>query len=211
MDATHESRDERTTPPMNAGRSAFASTRHLRGLVVLIAMMLSLLGSPLVLGSDTGTSREHQIKAAFVYNFTKFIEWPAQSFPDANAPIIIGVLGETPFATELEQLVRDRKVNGHTILVKRIQSVAEAASTHLLFVSATEDAQLASLRAALESRPIVTVGESSSFAQSGGTITFILQDDKVRFEISTATAEQTGLRISAQLQKLAATVRRAAQ
>lgn len=177
---------------------------------MFVALVLSAIGCSLAHSSDAATSREYQLKAAFVYNFTKFIEWPPQSFSDANAPIVIGVLGETPLATELEQLIRDRKVNGHAILLKKIHSAADAASTHLLFVSTTEDAQFASWRADIETRAIVTVGESASFAQNGGTINFLLQDDKVRFEISTALVERTGLRISAQLQKLAASARKAA-
>jgi hypothetical protein len=183
------------------GRTPCGSVRRYRFLLALLLLQL-------VLGAHAQTSREDQIKAAFVYNFTKFIEWPSKSFADANAAIVIGVLGDSPMAAVLDDVVRDRKVNGRPIIVRPIQGAADAASTHLLFVSAAESARWAQLQAAIETRPVVTVGESPSFAQSGGTINFIVQGDKLHFVINMAAAERSGVKISAQLQKLAAAVQR---
>ena len=170
--------------------------------------LLALLLLQLALGADAQTPREDQIKAAFVYNFTKFIEWPSTSFADANAAIVIGVLGDSPMATVLDNVVRDRKVNGRPILVRTIQGPADAASIHVLFVSAAESSRWAQLQATIEPRPVVTVGESPWFAQSGGTINFIEQGDKLQFVINMVAAERSGVKISAQLQKLAAAVQR---
>lgn len=176
---------------------------------VLLALCgVLLLTSPIALGSDAAVSREDQLKAAFLYNFTKFIEWPAQSFSAANAPIVIGVLGHTPLEAELARLTRSRNINGRAILVKRVDTADEARATHLLFVSAEENAGFAAVQAALDNSPVVVVGESQGFAATGGTINFVLEEDKVRFEINISSAERAGLKISAQLQKLATHVRR---
>jgi hypothetical protein len=170
-----------------------------------------LIGLPVnAAGADVpaGPTREYEIKAAFLYNFTKFIEWPAHSFADAGAPIVIGVLGDSPCTEALERLVKDRKVNGRTIVVKRIASGEEAKATHVLFVGSAQEAQFAGLQPTIELLPILTVGESAGFPILGGAIEFVPQGDKVRFEINIDVAEHAGLKISAQLQKLATVVRR---
>jgi uncharacterized protein DUF4154 len=159
-------------------------------------------------GSAAAPGRECEIKAAFLYNFTKFVDWPAQTFANADAPLVIGVLGASPCVQALERLVRDRKVNGRTIVVRPIASAEEAKVTQLLFVGSAQETQFAGLKAAIESLPVLTVGESPRFATLGGAIDFVPQDDKIRFEININAAEHAGLKISAQLQKLAAVVHR---
>src|ERR1700732_494770 len=159
-------------------------------------------------GAAAAPAREYEIKAAFLYNFTKFVDWPAATFADAGAPIVIGVLGDSPCAQALERLVKDRKVNGRTIVVRRIASAEEAKVTQLLFVGSAQEAQFAALERALQSLPVLTVGESPGFASQGGAIDFVPQGDKIRFEININAAEHAGLKISAQLQKLAAVVHR---
>lgn len=153
--------------------------------------------------------REYQLKAAFLYNFTKFIDWPGASFSSPRDPIVIGVLGPAEFSVALERIVRDRQVNGRAILVKRVAAADGARAVHVLFVTAAEDALFEQIRAGLATSPILTVGESESFRKFGGTINFFLEEGKVRFEIDASAAERSGLRISAQLQKLARAVRRA--
>jgi YfiR/HmsC-like len=170
--------------------------------------LVALLLFHLAVGAHAQSSRVDQLKAAFVYNFTKFIEWPPQSFAGANAAIVIGVLGDSSMAAVLTDVVRDRKVNGRPVVVRTIQSADDAASAHVLFVSATEISRWSQMQMAVETRPVVTVGESPSFARSGGTINFVVQDDKLRFEINMTAAERSGVKISAQLQKLAAAVQR---
>lgn len=177
--------------------------------VRLIAWSLALLAATGAEAAPAATaSREYEIKAAFLYNFTKFVEWPAGSFPDAHAPLVIGVLGDSPFAAALERVVHDRTVNGRAIIVRRVESLAELASAHVLFVASAEEARFGSLEPTIETSPILTVGESEFFASLGGVVTFVLQDDKVRFEVNTSSADHAGLKISAQLLKLAASVRR---
>jgi hypothetical protein len=159
-------------------------------------------------GAAAAPGRECEIKAAFLYNFTKFIDWPAQTFANADTPIVMGVLGDSPCVQALERLVQDRKVNGRTLVVRRITSAEQAKVTQLLFVGSAQEGQFAGLEPALHSLPVLTVGESPAFATLGGAIDLLPQGDKIRFEINIDAAEHAGLKISAQLQKLAAVVHR---
>ena len=167
---------------------------------------LLLMASAAVAGEPV--SKEYQLKAAFLYNFTKFVEWSPSSFGAPDSPVVIGVLGSDPFGDELQNVVRGRKVNGREISVKRLQTTAGAKGVHLLFITAGEDALLADIQAGLRGASVLTVGESEAFGRSGGVIIFVIEGDKVRFDINIAAAEQAAVKISAQLQKLARSVRK---
>ena len=195
---------------MELSPSALSRSNH----TIAVAMVLHglLWAAPSNAGAAAGAAaapaREYEIKAAFLYNFTKFVDWPAQTFANDDAPIVIGVLGDSPCVQALERLIKDRKVNGRTIVVRRIASAAEAKVTQLLFVGSAQEAQFAGLEPAIESLPVLTVGESPGFATLGGAIDLLPQGDKIRFEINIDVAEHAGLKISAQLQKLATVVHR---
>lgn len=158
--------------------------------------------------ADSTGSKEYQLKAAFIYNFTKFVEWPPQSFTQTNSPIVIGILGRNPFDDELEKIVKERYVNGRGIVVKHITSPPGPEPFHLVFVSNGEEEKWAEVLKSFQKTAVLTVGESEKFALSGGMINFIRQADKVRFEINQDSTEEAGLKINAQLLKLATSVRR---
>lgn len=153
-------------------------------------------------------TKEYQVKAAFLYNFTKFVEWPPTRFADAHRPITIGIVGRNPFGDELAKITEGRKINGRDIVIRLVASEAEMLSADLLFVSAGEEEHLPGLTGTLPQAGILTVGESPRFAAAGGMITFVLERDKIRFQINQAASEQAGLKINAQLLKLATTVQR---
>ncbi len=159
-------------------------------------------------GADSGAAKEHQIKAAFVYNFLKFVEWPEAKLGDTNSALTIGVIGKGPMTAELQKTVKDRRINGRELVVKTIETPEAARTTHLLYVTASEDSRLSDWLAQIADASILTVGESEEFAKRGGIMTFVLEGDKLRFEINIDAAEAAKLRISAQLQKLAKTIRR---
>ena len=152
-------------------------------------------------------AREYQVKAAFLYNFTKFIDWPADCFASPQSPIVIAVLGRDPFDGELARVVHGRTVAGHPIALVAITPEALASgrlpAVHVLFVAAGEEALFRRLPGPPWTRGVVTVGETARFAELGGIITFVLVDDRVHFEINAARASAAGVTISAQLQKLA--------
>jgi len=174
------------------------------GLLAAVGLLI-LSGQP-IFGADQSISREYQLKAAFLYSFTKFVNWPAARFADENSPIVIGVLERNPFGDELEKIVKGRRVNGRAILVKLINTADEVSAVHLLFVPTGKEITVPA--AAWRNASVVAVGESERFAALRGTITFVLEGTKVRFAINLESAEQSGLTISAELLKLAVDVRR---
>ena len=118
------------------------------------------------------------------------------------------MLGPNPFGDELAKAVEGRKVNGRDLIVQTAEKIDDVKGVHVLFISAPEDQKLAGHLAALKGKPVLIVGETELFGKNGGIINFTLEGDKVRFEINMETAGGAGLKISAQLQKLAKTVRR---
>lgn len=175
-----------------------------RGAGLLLAGLVWLAGP--AAAAERVVGHEYQIKAAFLYNFTKFVEWPAACFADPSSPIIIGVVGQDPFGGELEKIVNSRTVNGRALRVKPIRTAEDVSAVHLLFVPAGEETRLRP--AVWQKAAILAVGESPGFTALGGTITFTQARDRLRFEINITTAERSGLKVSAQLQKLATVVRR---
>lgn len=161
--------------------------------------------------ADHTISKEYQLKAAFLYNFSKFVQWPSECFSNETSPIVIAVLGESPFGDELENAVHGRMVSGRPIVIKIIdslESLEESGSAQVLFVGAKEERRLGDSLDPLHRANILTVGETPRFSAMGGIITFILAEDKVRFEINQGAGEQADLKINAQLLKLALPVRK---
>ncbi|HJR70923.1 MAG TPA: YfiR family protein [Gammaproteobacteria bacterium] len=165
-----------------------------------------------VLATESVTAEvlsEAQIKAAFLYNFTRFVEWPEEAFAAPHDPLVIGVLGESALTEDLRSIVAGRKINGRAIVVRNVENESDAAATQVLFVSAAGDARLGALHDSLADRAVLTVGESSAFASAGGVISFVEHAGKLRFEINTAAAARARVKVSAELQKLATAVRSA--
>jgi len=176
-----------------------------RRCMLFVLLGLLPLGAP-AFGTDHAISKEYQLKAAFLYNFSKFVQWPPGRFSNETSPIVIAVLGDSPFGDELENSVRGRLVNGRPIVVKiidRLENLYANGSAHVLFVEAKEERLLEGSLDSLRRANILTVGETRKFAAMGGVITFVLSEDKVRFEINRTAGEQAGLKINAQLLKLA--------
>ncbi len=150
-----------------------------------------------------GPSREYQVKAAFIYNFIQFVDWPSSAFPDARAPIIVGVIGEDPFGGALEQVMRGKAVNGRNLAIRRCDNVDQVDGCHVLFVGGLDGEHRAAALARAATGGVLTVGETDDFTRSGGIIQFFLDDHRIRFEINARAAEQAHLTISSKLLRLA--------
>lgn len=188
-----------------APRARGGAAAQRAGLPLLFGFLLLFAALPSIANAQP-ISKEYRLKAAFLYNFTKFVSWPADRFADDTSPIVIAVLGTKPFEQELTELVKDRSVDGRPIRIRAIQSAAQLDGAHVVFLHAGEETRLpASL---FDAAGVLTVGESSDFTRRGGIITFVVADEKVRFEINQGAAEQAGLKISGQLLKLATVVRK---
>lgn len=176
---------------------------------VLFWMCLSCFAAS---GSATEpVSKEYQLKAAFLYNFTKFVEWPTNRLVVKDEPIVIGVLGNNPFGKELAKAVEGRTQNGHPFLVSNLTAASEAKTVHLLFVPRGQETAFEEQGVAALAAGVLTVGESEAFARLGGIISFTTEADKIRFEINLDEAEQNGLKISSKLLQLAKAVRHKSQ
>jgi hypothetical protein len=145
------------------------------------------------------SATEYQVKAAFLFNFAKFVEWPPESFPVADAPLEICVLGQDPFDRDFEQLIVEKTVNGHRIEVVHPDGLPQARACHILFIASTEKPQIRQILLGVKGASVLTVGDTPGFAQLGGTINFVLDENRVRFEINLKAAELSHLKLSARL------------
>lgn len=154
---------------------------------------------------------EYQVKAAFLFNFAKFVEWPPQTFKTDKDPIRICILGLNPFGTALGDAVGGKTVLGRTFVVAEIASAGQAADCQMLFISSSERKHLVAILAELRTKGILTISETQGFGAQGGIVNFKLEDGRVRLEINVEAAAQAKLRISSQVLSLAQIVKSAVQ
>jgi hypothetical protein len=189
-------------------KNANRTLRRRRNYAVLKICHCALFGAAYIFCQDTPeasaevfSSREYEIKAAYLYNFIKYVDWP--SYGDN---ITIGVLGGNPFGTALAPL--DGKiVKGRRLLIRKVDSLQDAQKCQIIFVSSSEKQRLQEIFENLKSARVLTVGETDGFATSGGIINFVQENNKVHFEINADAAHRTGLTISSELLKLAKLVK----
>ena len=166
----------------------------------LLAALALAAGAP-AHGSDV--SLEYKVKAAYLFNFAKFIEWPPKAFSAQNTPFTFCVLGADPFGADLERTIKNETVGGREIAIRRLKRIQERDLCHVLFISSSEKDNLPQILGVLKNSSVVTVSEFDSFTQQGGMINLYVEDHRVRFEINLGPAENAGLRISSKLLKLA--------
>ena len=188
----------------------------------VIVLVLVLLVAPCVAqgGDDNGAEREYQIKAAFIYNFIKFVDWPKEKLRDSNEPVIIGIIGKDPFGNAFAP-VQDKSDKGKKVAIKHFRSFQELKksnvkdqdvldrqiramrSSHLLFICPSEEESLGAIMDAVKGYNVLTVGQMQGFLESGGVINFLMEEKKVRFEINVTAARRAKLQIRSQLLRLA--------
>lgn len=164
--------------------------------------MLGFAASAVAAAADATTSKEYQVKAAFLLNFAQFVEWPDDAFAGADTPLRIGVLGEDPFGTALEEMIRGETVHNRAIVVHRSQEGDDLRNCHLVFISRSEKAHLPEVFASQGQGTTLTVSDIEGVASQGGVIGFYLEGKKVRFELNPAAAQKQRLKLSAQLLRL---------
>lgn len=153
-----------------------------------------------------GAFGQYQVKAAFLFNFMKFVEWPHSAVPAGTAPWTLCVLGHEPFHGALEETVRGRTVGGRGCEIRRVAATSEIQGCHLLFASLYEDDTISEVLARAATRPILTVGETDRFERAGGMIRFRVEADRVRFVVNAGASRRAGLKISSRLLSLARSV-----
>ena len=182
-------------------------------LIVALSVSLSWAPGAVAQTSDSSDSSEYLIKAGFIYNFAKFVEWPTTAFAQPDSPIVIGILGIDPFGPLIDRIVENKKIGARGFVVKRLKwggDLKELKECKILFVGASERAHIDELMQIVKTLPILTVGETPGFAERGGVIRFVLEDNRVRFEINVDAAHEADLTISSRLLTLARIIQQAA-
>src|ERR1051325_1244096 len=172
--------------------------RPMRFGATLLTLLSLLLTYSRGRAQDSAPS-EYQLKAAFIFNFAKFVEWPPTAFSDAKSPFVVGVLGENPFSTDLERALHDKTLNRRPMKAVECRTLAEAKKCHIVFISASEKTRIREILKDLGPTNILTVSDADGFIESGGMIAFYREGNKIRFEINDQTAKKAGLKIDSRL------------
>ena len=149
---------------------------------------------------------EYQVKAAYLFNFLKFVEWPDDPHAVSHGKWVIGVLGENPFGDELAQAVSGKIVQGRELQVRKFQATEDLHVCQILFISASENKRLPSILTGLNGSSVLTVADMENFTRLGGMIQFVMEDDRVRFDINVGATSRARLKVSSKLLSLARAV-----
>lgn len=169
------------------------------GLTVAVVMTWSCLRAP----AQESASVEYKVKAAYLFNFAKFVEWPVGSFPAKDTPITLGLVGKDPFGSDLEKTFENKTIEGRALQIKRFAEGEDLRQCHILFICASERKSLPQIFEKLQGGSVLTVGEVEEFNALGGMISFITQENTIRFDIKDEAAARVGLKVSSKLLQVA--------
>jgi YfiR/HmsC-like len=163
-------------------------------LATIVLVVCALTCNPLLTKSHAQGASEYQVKAAFLLNFTKFIEWP-----NGHAQLVIGIVGDDPFGNVLDEMARNSNVSGNRVTVRRLKWNDNLRDCQIIFISASERKRERQIIESVRGVGVLTIGETAQFNQLGGIIRFFLADNRVRFQINVTAAEQARLKVSSKL------------
>ena len=188
--------------PFNAART---NPHGSVGFICLLLVLLTAMAPAFLARAGDAAPSEYQVKAVFLYHFTKFVEWPAGAGDKKS--FVVGVVGRDPFGAELEKALDGKSVDGRPFVVRRFKQTGDVQFCNLLFVGDSELDRFPRLLGRLNEWNTLTVSDVDGFLQQGGAINFLIEGEKVRFEINPKAAERAGLKISSQLMKVAKAIR----
>jgi hypothetical protein len=191
--------------PASTIRWGTVRRRPSRLAVTTLTALLFVAGARWV-SAQGNASSEYQVKAAFLFHFAQFVDWPPETFKDAASPLTYCTVGGDPFRGALEATLNGKAVEGRWVRVLHFKEAQEIQGCQVMFIGIADKKFISATMADLKGTPVLTVGESEHFVQEGGMIGFFLEDNKVRFEINLNAAEHAKLKISARLLALAKTV-----
>jgi hypothetical protein len=187
-----------------------ALQRYLLGCwppVAVVLLALAFFGSTGILAQQPKPS-EYQVKATYLYNFGRFVKWPGTVPTGKGDSFSVCVLGQDPFGPILDSTLAGEALDGKPVVLRRISKPQDAGDCRILFISSAEEKHLKEILAALDESGVLTVSDMPGFARRGGMIQFVLEGDRVRFEINLASAENARLVLSSELLKVASSVKR---
>ncbi|MGH2627008.1 MAG: YfiR family protein, partial [Anaerolineales bacterium] len=153
-------------------------------------------------GGDPRPYAEYEVKAAMLYNFATFVDWPTGAFQGPGGPLSLCIYGENPFGAALERAFSDRSIHGRLVKVQRFSRMRDLQPCHILFIGESAARDMPLLLESLWGAPVLTVGEAPNFNSSGGMIRFHIEESRVRFEINPQAAARAGLRLHRRLLEL---------
>lgn len=162
-----------------------------------IAGAALIVCAPGLYAADAPT--EDQVQAVFLFNFSRFVEWPAQVFAAPSDPFVIGIVGSDPFGARLDEAVRNEQINGHPLTVRRFRSISDVDNCQILFIDRSEIGHIGQILTALDHRSILTVSQAQDAAQQGVMIQFATENSRIRLRINVGSARAAGLTISSKL------------
>jgi hypothetical protein len=176
--------------------------RHVVTLTFSAAALVCLLGTTVARGQPT-EELEAKVKAGFLINFARYVEWPTNSFASTNSPIVIGVLGQEAVGRYLDEMAAGKTIEAHPIEIKRARRASELTNCHIAFIAIPERDRQRIAYSHLQGKPVLTVSDTEIVMAPKGMILLKRRQGTMRFEINRETAEQSGLKISSKLLKLA--------
>jgi hypothetical protein len=179
-----------------------------RSRSLLFVVFMALLPSAIPDISAAAEPQEYQIKAIFLFNFAQFVQWPAEAFPATDTPLVIGILGEDPFGSYIDEAVQGERINDRPIVIRRFKSVEEVGTCHILYISNSEAGQIDQIMTKVKGRSILTVSDMDEFGHRGGMIRFLIRENRVQLRINVESAKAAGLKISSKLLRPAEIVSR---
>jgi len=174
---------------------------------LLMGALLVGVCLPSAAAQDSAALPEYVVKAGFLYNFAKYVEWPADAFDNAASPIVVGIVGNDPFGEEIDKALKNKVVKERAFSVVRYRELADLKRCHILFIPKSERGRLQDILKQTETWPILTVGEDEGFAKAGGTVNILIEKEKPRLEVNPEAADKARLTINSKLLKLATIVR----
>jgi YfiR/HmsC-like len=187
------------------GRSLHGISRRVQ--VVALTLCLGLCCELGVTSRAEGSLTEYQVKALFLVNFIKYVDWPSEALASSNATITIGLCGESKLREALSAAVSGKGSGGRMIVIRQIEATNDFSSCQILFIGDSASSRMREILDKARSLPILTVGEDNAFAQNGGIINFVLKNGNVRLEVDLAAARQAGLTIHSRLLAVADVVK----
>jgi len=190
--------------PCNSNLCSGARGRRFACLAALLLAALFPFAER-ALGADQSPT-EYQVKAAYLFNFLKFVEWPEDPAADPHGKWVIGFVGDSPIADELARLIDGKNVLGRELLVKKFQAADNPRGCNILFISDSEKKRLPSILTALQGSSVLTVADMDNFIGAGGMIQFVVEDARVRVAIDVGATSRAHLKVSSKLLSLARVV-----
>ena len=175
------------------------STRGLLGFLICASLLLAVFQS----AAEPQPPSEYDVKAVFLFNFARFVEWPERKPVKPETALVIGILGEDPFGSAIERAVQDETIRDLPIIIRRSKRIEDLMDCHLLYINLPEPERVRPILESLKGRNILTIGEGEEFNRAGGIIAFLTRQKRIRIQINLKRAEQEGFHISAKLLKVA--------